>query len=659
MSANNTGSLLPIKWEELDPHLKWADPAMKSISWKAARLAKRDGGQLTTVALAGDLQIADTLSLVALASEISGSGSILNQDVNKVLNTIRDGLCIGLQLADAYLKRSGLDTLQEQNRLQKLSAAQHPEFNAKNTVRSAIAVFVASSYIVHELSTHEESKVSAMKVDFSGVPEISLRGSHQGLMCLLYHFAWYCKSDSKVVQNGLELVKLAILYFEAAANEIRDKEKSFSFTEPFTEVSYKLENSDFSVRGFQSTKTTVTVSSEFRKVRFEEIVGNRRAKHQAKRTAMMMCCYDPKRKKNPFLELGSFPMVRAGYGVAGTGKSLQIAATATLMQEFCDRLGIPFLFCPMPATIVSTFQGGSAERMEDWMRHLTVDDKIVYGPIDDAENNFMDRSREGVSAGVREVISVFLRNTEGASAIIRGNAVIELFTNLPELIDPAVLSRVQARFPIDGARTWEDFVDQNHLWLKRYGKLDASFTDIPMSSDYKFLSAQTALQNLAELEKVAGGYAVKDQKIRDSIAIAEKKFPQNDQGFFAELYYRVQQAYPRFSSRDVRNIQSAVDGRILDFDLPGEWFDDPKLFYQLEYDAKVELLKEALKKNLRGLNLQQIMIEEAFRYLDTMAQISSVEFEREVVAVVKRQGVIDEATNRIASARKTSAALAA
>ena len=34
--------------------------------------------------------------------------------------------------------------------------------------------------------------------------------------------------------------------------------------------------------------------------------------------------------------------------------------------------------------------------------------KIIFAPVDDAENNLEERTRKGVSAGVRELIGVFL-----------------------------------------------------------------------------------------------------------------------------------------------------------------------------------------------------------------------------------------------------------
>lgn len=645
--ATTTGkSYIPIKSEELMAHLAWANPRMMGLDYRPTRRLRLGEKGSVLEPISSDLQTTEKISLLGLANEISGGSPLLTLEATKVMTAIRDGVCLGLHVSKAYTKRSGFDTLQQQNATANLSPAQSAEFNAKAAVTSAIAVFVASSYVVHELSRFEESDVSATKVSFSGVPEINYRSPVISLSCLLFHFGKYCTKEAGVVQNSLELVKLAILYFEAVANEIHDKEKSFAYAEPFTEVGYRLEGSEFTVEGFKVIKHTASVSAEFRKIKFDEIVGNQRAKHMSIRTVMTVCCYDFEREKNPFLELGSFPLVEMGEGKAGTGKSMIIAAKATLFQEVCDKLGIPFHFCPIPATIVSTFQGGSAERMEDWMGHLADSKRIVYAPMDDCENLMMDRTREGVSAGVREAISVFLRNTEGASAIVRGNAVIDLLTNLPELLDRAVLSRIQRRSPIDGAKTWEDYVDQTYLWLRKLTKLDPGFVKLGNKSGYEFLSAQKALKNLSQLQADNGAYAIKDPKVQEAVEIARKAYPTSDQGFFAEVFMQVGKRFPHFSSRDVRNIHSAVDSRIIDFDLPHEWLDDPKLFYKQSYETKVEMLREELRKNTKGLNLEEIFAEEAFRYLDSMAKIAFVEYERDVEAYLKKLRVMKEGERR-------------
>ncbi len=610
----NGDSFLPITMKELESHMAWANQVMKAAQWQPQRRLIRGEKGLNIDQISAPEQTRETVSLLALARELSGGTEILTSEVNRVLEAIRNGVAIGMYVSQQYVKRSGLEDLQQQNRSQQMSSAQQAEFNSKTTVASAIAIFVASSFIARELSSFEDGKVSVIKVDYTGVPELVFRSPQNAVLCSLYHFARYCAQESGVVNNGLEMVKLAVVYFSAVCAEIHDKAGSFAFKEPFDEVSYKLENSDFIVKGFKEIDHTAVASVEFRKVEFSEIVGNRRAKHLALRMAMMLCCYDLKRKRNPFLDvIKTWLNVRMGYGKPGTGKSLLIAAVATKMKELADKLGIPFLFHPMPAAIVSTFQGGSAERMEEWMRRLRDDDKIVYGPIDDAENNFMNRSREGVSAGVREVISVFLRNTEGASAIIRGNAVIDLMTNLPELIDPAVLSRIQARFPIDGARTFEDYLDQDRSWWMGFDKLDPKFVSMSNTSNYVFFEAQRSMRTLVDLENQDGDYAVRDPKIQEAIAIAEKKYRPDDHGFFGQLYLEVSRMYPDFSSRDLRNIQSAFDARVYDFDLPPEWFDDTKLFYELDYDRKVELHKQEVKKNRRGLEFSDSRRQEAYR----------------------------------------------
>ena len=38
----------------------------------------------------------------------------------------------------------------------------------------------------------------------------------------------------------------------------------------------------------------------------------------------------------------------------------------------------------------------------------------------------------------------------------------------------------------------------------------------------------------------------------------------------------MQKVFPFFSSRDVRNIQSAISLRLTDFDLENDWFDNPE-----------------------------------------------------------------------------------
>ncbi|WAC02601.1 hypothetical protein N7U66_02600 [Lacinutrix neustonica] len=139
-----------------------------------------------------------------------------------------------------------------------------------------------------------------------------------------------------------------MVYFEALIDEIQLRKSSLEYTETIVDRTYKLENSEFSISGWDNVFAGTAKSIEFNKVQFEQIVGNRDAKHFARRLTERMLSYDFEAKKNPFQELGGFMPVFMGYGIPGTGKSMLIAAIATRLKEHCDHLDIPFLFHPMP-----------------------------------------------------------------------------------------------------------------------------------------------------------------------------------------------------------------------------------------------------------------------------------------------------------------------
>ena len=432
----------------------------------------------------------------------------------------------------------------------------------------------------------------------------------------------------EIITSDAEVLNFTVVFFEAIIAEIQLRLSSFEYTETITDRTYKLEKSEFAVSGWENVLEGTAKSVEFNKIRFEEIVGNRDAKHFAKRLTERMLSYDFVAKKNPFQELGGFMPVFMGYGIPGTGKSMLIAAIATKLKEHCDELDIPFLFHPMPDTLISTFQGGSAEKMVQWMKPLQDHSKLIFAPIDDAENNLQERTTQGVSAGVKEVIGVFLRYTEGAYAINYGNSSIGLFTNLPEMLDKAVISRVQGRFKIDGARTIPDFIDQDYLWWSKFEKTMPNFVNMKNPENYTYLSEQGLAKNLGEILNQSDKPI--EAKIVEIYEETEAKFGTDQHLFFAELYQRVQKSFPFFSSRDIRNIQSAISLRLTDFDLPEEWFSDPALYFKKDYDTKFSMLKELMKQNMKGLNFSDIRRQETVRYLDNVATIADTDFKRKV-----------------------------
>ena len=643
----SSGALLPIENEELSEFLRRANGFLARVEWRPKTGALRERpetgdarGWRDSVLDEGTPQ---QVSLIKMARTVSRDEALLSDDINHALHVVRKGLQIGMHLSKLYTEASGLERLVEQNRKGALVGAQKVAFRAKYHTAAAIAVFAAAYFVVTELAGHKAEELGNLQLEFPGIPELSLQNPVRAIQCMLYYFG--AVLDSPSVGTDLDFVKMTQLYFQGILDEVKLRENSFEHTAAFTDKAYKLEDNDFTVQGFQVDFAGAEVSVEFNRVALTDIVGNRDAKHGAQRLVERLLCYDVTTQRNPFVELGGFPRVRLGFGKPGTGKSLQIAATATMLHDRCRELGLPFLFWPMPDTVVSTFQGGSAERMVAWMRPLQDPSKIIYAPIDDAENNLEDRTRQGVSAGVREVIGVFLRYTEGAYAINHGNAAIDVFTNLPDQIDKAVLSRVVARFAVDGAESWEDFLDQDHLWWRKYLDIDRKFVDMKDPKKYDYLAAQAQLGSLSEVYDGIG--EASEERIRDIFDDVAKERGQGEHGFFAELYRQVHQAFPFFTSRDVRNIQQAINGRIMDFDLPETWFEDLELFFARDYGAKKAMLIELMHANMQGLSFAEVRLQETVRYLDNMVRIAQVTRERRIDEMVEDVLMRGEVADRV------------
>lgn len=641
MESND--SYLPITEAQLAVQTSKANAMLKSVKWHPKRGAM-DGGskEVSSTAWRGsstERAKDEEIRLHILAHKLCGQSSLLTEEVNHVMNVIYSGLRIGMHLSAAYNKFSNLGTLVDQNGRGHLTEAQKTEFRAKYATASAAAVFSAAYYVVWDLTNYKTEEVGNIQMDFDGVPEVSLKNPARALDCMMFYFGAYVERSGKV-NSSLDFVKMALLYFTAVLNEINLRAESLQYTEPFTSNAYRLEGSDFSVEGFEAELDNGANSIEFNRVDLHQIVGNQIAKHEARRLVERMMCYDLATQRNPIMELGGFPAVRMGYGPPGTGKSMLISAIATMLGDWCKDLNIPFLFWPMPDTVISTFQGGSAERMMNWMRPLRDPTKLIYAPIDDAENNLEERSRQGVSAGVREVIAVFLRNTEGAYAVNNGSWIIDLFTNLPDQIDKAVLSRIRSRFIISGAESWEDFLDQNKLWIERYGN-DANLIGMTHPHDYEYFSAQQVGIKVQAMYEEADAFS--DERIEKIIDQIDDNHKIDEFAFFAKVCERVKVVFPTFTSRDVRNIQEAVDGRVMDFDLPDEWMEDPNLFFLLDHDSKLNMLLELRRDNMKGLTFHEIFLQECRRYFLNMIRIVEEGKKRQLEDAVGRLRIEREA----------------
>ncbi|CAM1344516.1 AAA family ATPase [Tenacibaculum amylolyticum] len=641
-------STFPIKKNELDMLRDEASGYLKSIQWEQSQRAKnkdkdaKDESILLFLSRAkggGASEITSvSKTILALKKRLLPDSVALPVFLNQTLFAVQEGLTLGIWIKDSYTDASGLSSLAEKRAA--LDANGKREFESKMQTATAFQLFATAYKILHDLKPHASDDLSVMKQKFAGIPEVSFFSPLKGISCCLYYYDKYL-SHPEIITSDKDVIDFTVVYFEALIDEINLRKSSLEYTETITDRTYKLENSDFAVSGWENTFSGTAKSVEFNKIKFEQIVGNKDAKHFARRLTERMLSYDFEAQKNPFQELGGFMPVFMGYGIPGTGKSMLIAAIATRLKEYCDNLEIPFLFHPMPDTLISTFQGGSAEKMVEWMKPMQDPTKLIFAPIDDAENNLQERTAQGVSAGVKEVIGVFLRYTEGAYAVNYGNSSIGLFTNLPEMLDKAVISRVQGRFKIDGARTENDFLDQDHIWWRKLEKTMPDFVNMQGPSAYEYLADQGLAKNMGDiLESVEKPTEERVHEVYDRVA---QQYETNQHMFFASLYKEIQKIFPFFSSRDVRNIQSAISLRLTDFDLEQDWFDNPEIYFKKDYETKFNMLQELMKANMKGLNFSEIRRQEVVRYLDNVATIADTDFKRKVDARINQMNIELEA----------------
>ncbi|NNJ55092.1 MAG: AAA family ATPase [Bacteroidia bacterium] len=642
-------SLLKIKEEDLLEYKEDITAYLKQVSWKPDNKTSNssvDLNFLTNVNRALEIQQEDEISIIKAAVRISDDRVLLSNTCNQILNALRRGYSLGKHVANLYSEASGLELLQQKNTNGDLHQSELPEFHDKSQTQSAILVYSASSYILYALSDFMADEVASIQMDFNGIPQISLTRPSKAIQCTMYYYAAYLER-SGVVNTDLHFLKITLLYFERVIEEIQLRKNALKYSEIFTQNHYKLENSEFVLQGFETHSAARVKGMQFNPTRMEEIVSNKEAKHMFKRYAERLLCYDIDAKKNPMNELGGLPSITMADGKPGTGKSMLIAATATLLQERCDQLGLHFLFWPLPENIVSTFQGGTAERAMEWFKPMQDPNKIVFAPIDDAENNLEERTRQGVSAGVREFIGVFLRNTEGAYAVNHGNRLMSLFTNIPDQIDKAVLSRIQMRISMEGASTKYDFMDQDYLWWKKYSELDENFVNNTKPKDYTFMDAQKEANSINDL--IADKYSFKNHKVEDIYNTTKQNIDLNSHEFFGAFYDSILDQYPFFSSRDLRNIQKAVDARLIDFDLPEIWWDNPNDFFTKNYDQKLTILKDLMKQNMKGASFGHVRIFEALNYIENAIRINETGINREIKMRAREMYIQQQANQQLNS----------
>lgn len=628
--SDKAGSEIKITWDELANYQTRSTDMLKSVSYlpkqdlAGLRAARGSGDKPAGLSLSSALTqpTQQTMKILDTAAAVNKNALLMEENINFALNTVCVGLEIGLHLGSLHAKYSGLERLKEKQASKAaFSTAEQLEWTQLMEAQAAITLFAASYYIVWKLSNAKAEELSAINTSFAGLPEpLQLRGQVQALSGAIFHWGSYLRES----QTGIEFLKSTLLFFRAVFDDIKAQSKSFEQSASvFIDTSYRLEGTEFAVTGFQGEIFGGKASAEFKPVRLDEVVGNHEAKRAVLRLSQFVIAYDMERKLNPFIEFGALPWIYLLKGEPGTGKTMLIRAMATMVQDYCGRLGLPFRLHELSNTVISTYQGGSAENLEKWYSVLRNPAEIIVAPVDDAENVFESRGGHNVSSGSKEATATLLRNTEGASAITRGNVLMPWGSNFPENIDPAAMSRIMGRMDVPGAKTPEDFMDQMGMWGRQAnGWSDKQIVDLHWPEAYKYLSSQGITPPEEMSSRAEDAFAIRDTRLAGIYdELRAKNLTTHDYGLYGGLFAQIKQVLPRFTSREVRNITTNVMMRLFGFDFDSSWLESRDAFVAKDYDTKKAMILDCAMQNMKGVNVSEVLFQETVSYVNTMADI--------------------------------------
>lgn len=567
-----------------------------------------------------------SISMIGLGKSLSQNTNLLNEDANTVLNAIQNGLALGTYVAKQYRKSSGLLKI-EALEGEKRNDDENTELEEKKITQAKILLHVSANYIVWKLDQHKQDDVAALVMSLDENPAISLNGSVNAMNSSLYHFGKFVKESNKV-NDTKSFVKSALIYYERILDIIESEIEVSQYTDFFTTKRYKYNDTGFVIEGFERASFGGHTQVEVKNIKMTDIVANSEGRKSNMRQIDRLLCYDLDLKKNPWMELGGLPGFTMKYGPPGTGKSMLIAASFNYGKAKADNIGVPFVMLPLPRTVISSLQGETAKKMEVFDRRLKNPNVITYSPWDDCENLLGDRARQGSSEGQGHVVSSVLTMTEGATAVNNGNYFIQIFTNLPEVLDAAILSRVQSRVLLGGPTTYEDFLALDYLWWKSHEKQVPGILGKKLPERKEYEDSMDIPEFLSEIKF---DESIIRPEVKEIVEKASAEYDkESDPRFYAMFQDLMSDKYEYWTAREDRNVHSAVDFILMDFDIPTDFFNDRKHFFDKTYDDRLGILTDLKRERAKKVDLYKVWYQEMVKQASSLISIKNSDVDRKV-----------------------------
>jgi hypothetical protein len=251
-------STFPIKQNELDMLRDEASGYLKSVQWEQSARAKnkdKDAKEDSILLYLSRANNGSNLSITSVSKTIlSLKKRLLPNSIaipvylNQTLFAVQEGITLGIWIKDNYYDSSGLSSLNE--RKAALDAQGKREFESKMQTATAFQLFATAYKVVYDLKPHASDDLSVMNQKFAGIPEVSLLSPLKGNACSLFYYDKYL-GHPDIVKSDKDVLDFTVVYFEALMDEILLRKSSLEYTETIEDRTYKLENSEFVVSGWE------------------------------------------------------------------------------------------------------------------------------------------------------------------------------------------------------------------------------------------------------------------------------------------------------------------------------------------------------------------------------------------------------------------------
>lgn len=561
-----------------------------------------------------------------------------NKIENDITRSFRNGACVAFAVNEKYGKVIGLPNLRTKNLNSHLNATEAKELTDMQNSSAIIVCHIILNYLEQNIPSTENSVYVSDKIsDFFNENQ----DESSVLENMANAFVEYISQYDTLSEH--ELLDKTYSYILTLREYINLARQNNSFLAQFESNSYKVEDTDFVVHGFDVSGKSKSNSIMVAPFPFENVVGNAIAKSQAERMSKVLMAYDLKEQKNPFVELGGISQLLViGTGLPGSGKTSLYKAIAHKVGEYCEMANYPFYTNNFTPDNISEYQGKSAQNMNEFVSNAINRKHIAVALLDDIDMFTASRGDSKASTGAIEVTSVLMQTFAGAAteSLLVGNCAFLAFSNNPENLDPALIQRFSTRWDMPGPETLEDYTDLFKILI-------GNNHDIELG-DYEFLATQLMAK---EKERV---YKEHDEpKEEQLLSVWEKHFAAGNKFVTIEdmgkYLFEIKKVHPRFTGRSIKNITDACKMRSMDFEIPKEWFDSPENFMHKPYATKIDMIKENMQKITPEMIMQEIN-----RFADSDFSYNNTARERRIETIIEDNEIMSEAANRMGKYAKSN-----